>query len=90
MDGKQRTTFPKAKLAEIKKRGGIWLAKDIKTSLKLDTDAYEMSLTRAESAAAYEVSQMTTRQLYSFLKDNGYFFDNRAAFWRAEWKEVSR
>lgn len=78
-----KTTYPKAKLAEIKKRGATWLAKDIKTSLKIDTAAYEMTVARAERAAAYEVSIMTTRQLYQFLKDNGYMFDSKCAAWRA-------
>lgn len=78
-----KTTYPKAKLAEIKKRGGLWLAKDIKVSCKLDANAYEMTVARAERAADYEVSVMTTRQLYAFLKDNGYTFDIRRAAWIA-------
>lgn len=81
-------TYPKARLAAIKKHGGIYIAEDILYLIKIETDAYEMSLNRARASAIYQVSIMTTRQLYVFLKNNGYTFDSKYAVWRFADKAV--
>lgn len=82
MDGKQTTTFPKAKLAEIKKRGGLEIAKDLMTDILCRSDNFE-SKHLAALTAIYRINNMGTRRLYSFLKDNGYTFDTERARWFA-------
>ena len=77
------TTYPKAKLAEIKKRGAVHIATDLLIDMKMSTDAYEMSLIRATSAAKSKVNTFDTRQLYQFLKDSGYTFNTARAIWQA-------
>ena len=81
MNGK--TTYPKAKLAEIKRNSAKAISTDVLIDIKMDTHAYEMSLGHATSAAKYEVNMMTTRQIYSFLRDNGFTFDSARACWQA-------
>lgn len=78
----QTTTYPKAKLAEIKKRGGKQLAVDILSDIKWDSGTM-VSRNQAKSAAKYTVAFWKTRALYQFLKDNNYFFNVARAIWQA-------
>ncbi len=72
------TTYPKAKLAEIKKRGGKWIAQRVFTDLYHDT-----MHTYAEIDAECKVGEMTTREIYRFLNDCGYTFNPARAIWQA-------
>ncbi len=74
-----RTTYPKAKLAAIKKRGGTYLATSILTDLYSDTEHMHPALD-----AEAEVNSMTTRQMYAMLKDCGFTFNTGNATWTAE------
>lgn len=82
------TTYPKAKLAEIKRSGGKWLAKDLKTDINWSSGKY-MKLLHAKYFAAVDVNAMTTRQITQFLKDNGYTFDATRARWQHESEATS-
>ncbi len=79
---KNLTTYPKAKLAEIKKRGGFWLAKDIMTEINFSSGLY-YSRDRAGYFASLKIEAMTARQVTQFLKDNGYKFNSACANWQA-------
>lgn len=76
------TTFPKAKLAEIKKREGAWIAKDIMTEINWSSGLYP-SRDYARFFAAEKVEAMTTRQVTMMLKDCGYSFNPARAIWQA-------
>ena len=74
----QTTTYPKAKLASIKKLGAVYIARSILTDLYYDTE-HEHPIFDAE----IKVGTFTTRQLYQFLRDNGYTFNVARAIWQA-------
>lgn len=78
------TTYPKAKLAEIKKRGGSWLAVDLLTEIKKNSAQYEAMPLTAARVAQSQVINMGTRKLYAFLADNGYTFNAARACWQHE------
>jgi hypothetical protein len=75
------TTYPKAKLAEIKKRGAAAIASDLLKDMKIRSGDYEDMPLLASRLASSQVLSMKTRALYSFLKDNGYEFDAARARW---------
>ena len=76
-----KTTYPKAKLAAIKKRGGEYIAFDLFTNMYLDVGR---SYTHAKESAEWSVNQFTTRQLYVYLRNNGYTFNVGDARWYTE------
>lgn len=82
------TTYPKAKLAAIKKRGGFFIAHDLLTEIKWQGGTF-IKHTSAGLAAWIQIDNMTTRQLYQFLKDNGYSFNPARAIWQAAEVEAS-
>lgn len=83
MTNGQTTTYPKAKLAEIKRRGGFSIAVDVMTDIKMNDPQYEAMPLTATRVAVSQIASMTTRQLYQFLKDNGYTFNATRAIWQA-------
>lgn len=78
-----KTTYPKARLAAIKKRGGTAIAIDLMTDTKTNSAQYETMPLTAHRVAVSQVIAMTTRQLYAFLKANGFTFDVAIAMWKA-------
>lgn len=80
--------YTKKQTAEYKKRGGIWLAKDILTDINWNSGKYMKPL-HAKFFAAIDVNAMTTRQVYAFLKKNGCTFDATRAAWNAESEATS-
>lgn len=76
-------TYTKRQLAEMKRKGGIWLAKEIKSDVNWNGGKYT-KLLHARYRAAVDVNTMTVRQVYDFLKKNGYTFDAAHALWNYE------
>ena len=78
----QTTTYPKAKLAEIKRRGATFIAFDLLRDMTWRTGEY-FSRVSANRVADRKLDGFNTRQLYQFLRDNGYTFNAARAIWQA-------
>jgi len=82
MNGKQTTTYPKAKLAQLKMNKGEFIAYSLMSEITWQGGEY-VTYQIAVKAAYSKIDNMTNRQLYAFLEDNGYTFNVGDARWYA-------